>query len=73
METCLSAKDLPIVPYLSKRAMREYLKINFSVGLILPRGLSVRSSQSNSVLGGQTTNLPSNQKVSGSNSLDPET
>lgn len=66
--------NIPLtVAYLSKRAMTKYSKINFNVGLILPRGSSAASSQSDVVPNSQPTNLPDIQTVSGTNFLSPKT
>lgn len=73
VKACLPDKDLPIVSHLSRHAMTEYLEINFNVKLILPQDSSITSSQSDYVPDGQTTNLPGDQTVSGSNSLSPDT
>lgn len=44
----LSTNDLPTVPHLSKRTMKEYSTLNFDVGLLVPRGWFAFSSQSES-------------------------
>lgn len=51
VRACLSIDDLPAVPQLIKRGMKEYSTINFDVDLLVPRDWFAAFSHSGSTIG----------------------